>query len=285
MAEVGQCCGSDPEAWADHHLRGHDFGPGPITAARPGSDPPAGGAAPADGTKSIVPSTAEPTGRELSKILFGNVRAMERNLSSYPARIDLELAASAVLSKITGHGAELLRGRLRSGAGYVGRGYRNVERYCYRREGADHGVRRPDRSCSDQPDRSSDQRHPYQAPLRYRDPNTARVVDNRHKLAFVDGWDIRRAGSTVLVSNAVPVTIATSGEDRMRTVASAAAAPAGTVTGRSARDQSMYMVNRRSGRGTGIWRCRISCLASIGTASLDSAIRVTTHSSKPSSKG
>jgi hypothetical protein len=221
-------------------LRGHDFGPGPITAARPGSDPPAGGAAPADGTKSIVPSTAEPTGRELSKVLFGNVRAMERNLSSYPARINLESAASAVLSKIQGTALNYF-----------------VEDY----------DPAPDTWVADiatWSDTAIDVRVPItayegpievvrislteaaindirtKAPLRYRDPNTARVVDNRHKLAFVDGWDIRRAGSTVLVSNAVPVTIATSGDDRMRTIASAAAAPAGTVTGRSARDQYVY---------------------------------------------
>src|SRR5690349_11075192 len=81
-------------------LHGHGFGTGPITAARPGLDPPAGGTPPVGGAVSVVPSVAEPADLELSKILFGNVRAMERNLSSYRARIDLESAASAVLSKI-----------------------------------------------------------------------------------------------------------------------------------------------------------------------------------------
>jgi hypothetical protein len=81
-------------------LYGHGFGTGPITAAQPGLDPPAGGTPPVGGAVSVVPSVAEPADLELSKILFGNVRAMERNLSSYRARIDLESAASAVLSKI-----------------------------------------------------------------------------------------------------------------------------------------------------------------------------------------
>src|SRR6478735_5451717 len=55
-------------------LRGHGFGPGPITAARPGLEPPAGGTPQAGGATSIVPSDVEPADRELSKILFGNVR-------------------------------------------------------------------------------------------------------------------------------------------------------------------------------------------------------------------
>src|SRR5262249_32701988 len=61
-------------------LRGHDFGPGPITATPPGFGPPAGGMPPGDGTTSVIASPPEPANRELSKILFGNVRAMERNL-------------------------------------------------------------------------------------------------------------------------------------------------------------------------------------------------------------
>src|SRR5262245_4839586 len=61
-------------------LRGHGFGAGPVTAAVPGLAPPAGGVSPGDGAMSVLPSVAEPAGRELSKILFGTVRAMERNL-------------------------------------------------------------------------------------------------------------------------------------------------------------------------------------------------------------
>src|SRR5690242_6319079 len=40
-------------------LRGHGFGAGPITAARPGLEPPAGGTPPADGAVSVVASAAE----------------------------------------------------------------------------------------------------------------------------------------------------------------------------------------------------------------------------------
>src|SRR5271166_5883176 len=83
-------------------LRGHGFGPGPVTAATPGLAPPVGGVPPGDGTTSMVPSAPESSDRELSKILFGDVRALERNLSSYRARIDLESAASAGLSAIQG---------------------------------------------------------------------------------------------------------------------------------------------------------------------------------------
>src|SRR5271165_4741572 len=83
-------------------VRGHGFGPGPVTAAAPGLWPPAGGTPPADGRRSVTASPAEPASRELSKVLFGNVRALERNLSSYQARIDLESAASAVLSRLQG---------------------------------------------------------------------------------------------------------------------------------------------------------------------------------------
>src|SRR6516162_1600931 len=83
-------------------LKGHNLGPGPITAARPGLAPPAGGVPPGDGTSSVASSPPEPTGKELSKVLFGNVRAFERNMPSYPARIDLKTGAAFLLSEIQG---------------------------------------------------------------------------------------------------------------------------------------------------------------------------------------
>src|SRR5437588_8837407 len=59
-------------------LKGRNFGSGPLTAARPGLDPPAGGIAPATRGRSVRPSPPEAPGKELSKVLFGNVRAFER---------------------------------------------------------------------------------------------------------------------------------------------------------------------------------------------------------------
>src|SRR6266567_6876531 len=57
-------------------LRGRNFGSGPLTAARPGLDPPAGGTAPANGGRSARTSAPEAQGKELSKVLFGTVRAL-----------------------------------------------------------------------------------------------------------------------------------------------------------------------------------------------------------------
>jgi hypothetical protein len=221
-------------------LRGHGFGPGPVTAANPGLGPPVGGVPPAGGATSAVASAAEPNDRELSKILFGNVRAMERNLSSYRARIDLQSAASAALGAIQGRALDYF-----------------VEDY----------DPAPDTWVADiatWTDTAISVRVPITAyegpievvriglgsdvvedirtgaPLRYRDPNTARVIDSRHDRAFLDGWEIRRAGSAVQASNAVPANIATGGQFRMRAIPPAATAPAGTATGRSARDQYVY---------------------------------------------
>src|SRR5262245_52033015 len=56
-------------------LMGHGFGPGPITVARPGLGPPAGGVSPGGGTTSVTSAAPEVTNKELSKVLFGNVRA------------------------------------------------------------------------------------------------------------------------------------------------------------------------------------------------------------------
>src|SRR5271169_512886 len=83
-------------------LEGSNFGPGPITVARPGLGPPAGGVPPGDGTSSVAKSPPEAAAKELSKVLFGNVRAFERNLSSYPARIDLQTGAASLFAQIQG---------------------------------------------------------------------------------------------------------------------------------------------------------------------------------------
>ena len=83
-------------------IKGRDLGPGPITAARPGLGPPAGGVPPGDGTSSVTSSPPAAADKELSKVLFGNVRAFERNLSSYPARIDLQTGAAALFAQIQG---------------------------------------------------------------------------------------------------------------------------------------------------------------------------------------
>jgi hypothetical protein len=196
-------------------LKGHNLGPGPITAARPGLAPPAGGVPPGDGTSSVASSPPEPAGKELSKVLFGNVRAFERNMPSYPARIDLKAGAAFLLAEIQGKTLN-----------YFVEPYQPV----------------PDTWAGDiytWNDTEIDVTVPITAyggpiqviripvtgsyvfdigtggPLRYRDPNTARVVD-RNKDAFVDVWPIARTGEAVLASNTVPVTIAQSGGDRLQ---------------------------------------------------------------------
>ncbi|HET7882859.1 MAG TPA: hypothetical protein VFL55_18390 [Acetobacteraceae bacterium] len=221
-------------------LRGHGFGPGPVTAATPGLAPPAGGVPAGNGATSVVASAAEPPDRELSRILFGHVRAMERNLSSYRARIDLDSAASAALNAIQGRALD-----------YFVEDYDpapdtwvadiatwsdteislTVPITAY--EGPIEIVRIPLAGDAIRDIRTG-------APLRYRDPNTARVINTAHDKAFVDGWQVRRAGAGVLVSNAVPVSIATGGDDRLRILPSAAATHRGIPSGRSASDQYAY---------------------------------------------
>jgi len=83
-------------------LKGRNFGSGPLTAARPGLDPPAGGIAPATRGRSVRPSPPEAPGKELSKVLFGNVRAFERNLSSYRARIDIGTGLASIWARLRG---------------------------------------------------------------------------------------------------------------------------------------------------------------------------------------
>lgn len=196
-------------------LKGHNLGPGPITAARPGLAPPAGGMPPGDGTSSVAKSPPEAAGKELSKILFGNVRAFERNLSSYPARIDLQTGAAFLLSQIQGktlnYFVEPYQPVPDTWAGDI---YAwsdteidlTVPATAY--EGPIQVVRIPvtgnyvlDITTG--------------APLRYRDPNTTRVINGK-KAAFVDVWQIARTGELALASNTVPVTIAQSGGERLQ---------------------------------------------------------------------
>src|SRR5215472_2410766 len=196
-------------------LIGHNFGPGPITAARPGLTPPAGGAPPGDGTSSVVNSPPETTDKELSKVLFGNVRAFERNLSSYPARIDLQTLTASLWAQLQGKVLDYF-----------------VEKYQPVPDTWAGDIYGWNDSEIDLTVPITAYESPIQvlripltgnfvldirtgAPLRYRDPNTARVIENDRD-AFVDGWRIARAGESVLASNTVPVTIAQSGGERLQ---------------------------------------------------------------------
>jgi hypothetical protein len=222
-------------------LVGHDFGPGPLTAARPGLQPPAGGQPPADGQRSIVPSPPEGAGKELSKVLFGTVRALERNLSSYLARIDIHTGIQSLLSRVQGQALDYF-----------------VEPY----------VTQPDTWAGDIYGWSEGEidltvpitayEGPLQViripvtgeyvrdvatgrPLLLRDPNTARVVSGGQK-AFLDLWRIARVGETVLASNAVPVRIALTGDTRLRpgTMTGGGRLDKSVPTMRSAADQYAY---------------------------------------------
>jgi hypothetical protein len=196
-------------------IKGGNLGPGPVTAARPGLAPPAGGKPPGDGTFSIASSPPEASGKELSKVLFGNVRAFERNLSSYPARIDLQTGAASLWAqlqdKVVDYFVEKYQRVPDTWAGDI---YAwsdseidlTVPITAY--EGPIQVVRIPLTGNYLLDIRTG-------APLRYRDPNTARVVEN-DKYAFVDGWQIARTGDSVLASNTIPATIAQSGRERLQ---------------------------------------------------------------------
>jgi len=196
-------------------LKGHNFGPGPITAARPGLGPPAGGVPPGDGTSSVATSPPEAADKELSKVLFGNVRAFERNLSSYPARIDLETGAAALFAQLQGkvldYFVETYQPLPDTWAGDI---YAwndteidlTVPITAY--EGPIQVVRIPFAGSYVLDIQTG-------KPLRYRDPNTARVVE-KNKYAFVDGWQIARTGESALAGNTVPVTIAQDGGNRLQ---------------------------------------------------------------------
>ena len=205
-------------------LRGRNFGPGPITAARPGLGPPAGGGPAADGTRSIQPSPAEAPGKELSKVLFGTVCALERNLSSYRARIDLGTGIASLLSRLRGQALDYfvepwdLLPDTWPGDIY---GWNDTEIdltvpiTAY--EGPIQVIRIPV-TGSYVIDIMTGK------PLLYPDPNTARVVKDG-SYAFVDRWRIARTAETVLASNAVPVAIALDGGDRMQLSAATASDP------------------------------------------------------------
>jgi hypothetical protein len=194
-------------------LKGHNFGPGPITAAQPGLGPPAGGVPPGDGTSSVMSSP--PEGKELSKVLFGNVRAFERNLSSYLARIDLQTGAAALFAqvqvRVLDYFVEKYQPVPDTWAGDIyswGDTEIDLTVPITAYEGPIQIVRIPLTGSSVVDIRTG-------APLRYRDPNTARVVD-KDKYAFVDGWQIARTGESVLASNTIPLAIAQSGADRLQ---------------------------------------------------------------------
>jgi hypothetical protein len=196
-------------------LIGHNFGPGPITAARPGLRPPAGGVPPGDGTLSVVSSPPEATNKELSKVLFGNVRALERNLSSYPARIDLQTGAASLFSQLQGKALNYFVEQYQpvpdtwAGDIYAWSDTEidlTVPITAY--EGPIQVIRIPLTGAYVLDIQT-------EAPLRYRDPNTMRVVEN-NKYAFVDGWRIARTDESVLASNTVPVGIAQTGAERLQ---------------------------------------------------------------------
>ncbi len=196
-------------------LKGRNLGPGPITAARPGLGPPAGGVPPGDGTSSVTSSPTEAADRELSKVLFGKVRAFERNLSSYPARIDLQTGAAALFAKTQGTTLDYFVEKYQpvpdTWAGDIytwGDTEIDLTVPITAYEGPIQVVRIP-LTGSSVVDIGTG------APLRYRDPNTARVVD-KDKYAFVDGWQIARTGESVLASNTIPVAIAQNGADRLQ---------------------------------------------------------------------
>ena len=196
-------------------LKGRDFGAGPLTAARPGLDPPAGGVAPAGGGKSVRPSPAEAQGKELSKVLFGNVRALERNLSSYPARIDIGSGAASIAARLQGrtldYFVEPWQPTPDTWAGDI-YGWSDSEIdltvpiTAY--EGPIQIVRIPVTGNYVLDIRTG-------KPLLYQDPNTARVTIDKH-YAFVDVWPIARTSETVLASNRVAVDIDTNGKDRLQ---------------------------------------------------------------------
>jgi hypothetical protein len=206
-------------------LRGRNFGPGPLTAARPGLDPPAGGTAPANGGRSARASAPEAQGKELSKVLFGTVRALERNLSSYRARIDVGTGLASVMARLQGRALDYfvepwepipdtwagdIYGWSDTGIDLT------VPITAY--EGPIQVIRIPVTGNYVLDIKTG-------KPLLYPDPNTARVtIDKRY--AFVDVWPIARTDETVLASNAVSVGIALDGNDRLHYGSATATNPA-----------------------------------------------------------
>jgi hypothetical protein len=222
-------------------LIGHDFGPGPLTAAVPGLQPPAGGEPPASGPRSVVASPPEAPGKELSKVLFGTVRALERNLSSYRARIDLGTGLDSLLARLQGRALDyfvepyVAQPETWAGDLYGWSDTRielTVPITAY--EGPLQVIRIPATGDSVRDVATG-------GPLLLRDPNTARVMAGGDR-AFTDGWRIARLGETVLGSNAVPLRIALDGAARLGPAAMPAAGRLDktVATMRSAADQYGY---------------------------------------------
>src|SRR5262249_16701996 len=156
----------------------------------------------------------EAAGKELSKVLFGTVRALERNLSSYRARIGLSTILPALLSKLQSDPIDLFYEPWvpvpDTWAGDI-YGWNDTEIdlrvpiTAY--EGPIQVVRIPVTGAYVADIASG-------KPLLYQDPNTARVVKENDFLGvkkhyvFLDRWRIARTGEAVLASNAVPATIA-----------------------------------------------------------------------------
>jgi hypothetical protein len=196
-------------------IKGRNFGSGPLTTARPGLDPPAGGAAPADGGHSVRASPPEAQGKELSKVLFGDVRALERNLSSYRARISIRTGISSLLQRLRGqtldYFVELWEPVPDTWAGDI---YSwsdteidlTVPITAY--EGPIQIIRIPTTGSYVLDVKTG-------KPLLYADPNTARVTIGKH-YAYVDVWPIARTDETLLASNTVPVEIAADGDARVQ---------------------------------------------------------------------
>lgn len=241
-------------------LAGRHFGPGPITAAVPGVKPPAGGTPLAGQRSSVAASPEQAEGRELSKVLFGRVRALERNISSYRARIDLETIASTILHRLQGEVLDyFVEDYEEAPDTWAGDIYGWSDRHidltvpASAYEGPISVIRIPTSSEFIGDIKTGDV-------LRYRDPNTARVVTDSKNLAFNDGWRIARTRSQpVLASDPVLVAISQNGTDRFRYAAPASAETTdeeeqearralladgpltkSTPTGRSAADQYAY---------------------------------------------
>jgi hypothetical protein len=196
-------------------IKGRNFGPGPLTAARPGLDPPAGGTAPAGGGHSVRSSPSEVQGKELSKVLFGNVRALERNLSSYRARISIATGIASLLKRLRGQTLDYFVEPWApipdTWAGDI-YGWSDTEIdltvpiTAY--EGPIQIIRIPTTGNYVLDVKTG-------KPLLYADPNTARVTI-RKGYAYVDVWPIARTDETLLAGNTVPVDIATDGNARMQ---------------------------------------------------------------------
>ena len=143
------------------------------------------------------------------------MRAFERNLSSYPARIDLKTGAASLFAQLQGKVLDYFVEQYQpvpdtwAGDIYAWNDTKidlTIPITAY--EGPIQVVRIPLTGSYVLDIQTG-------APLRYRDPNTDRVVKN-NKYAFVDGWRIARTDKSVLASNPVPVLIAQAGADRLQ---------------------------------------------------------------------